>query len=196
MRIVHRISIAATPEVRAELAMLGVVVGTSGMVTFEVDESHEKWPDLKEWTLKRRAVDITRTHFSKKEVDEARWLVWVPDWHHGYPQPDDGASGYLDATYELADACAQCGIGLKQKAPFRMKAEPRWGRKGVLQLNWVFDEFFVRPDVWETIFKPRGVACRPVIDAKGAELKTVVQLVAEEEVGVAVEGLSAETCEV
>ncbi|WNG33080.1 hypothetical protein F0U61_05175 [Archangium violaceum] len=194
MQIIHRVSISSTPEIRGELAALGVVVGASGLVTFEVDETHESWSALRLWIVKRRAVDIVSTKFSERELAAASWLVLEPGWHQGCPQPDEARFGFRDATYTSAGFCEQCGIGLEQKAPFQMKSEPRWGRNGVLQLHWVFDEFFVTPEVWSTVFKPNGVGCRPVLDAKGAELKTVVQLVTQEEVGVVVEGLEAERC--
>lgn len=194
MQIIHRISISSTPEIRGELAALGVVVGASGFVTFEVDEAHDAWSALRLWIEKRRAADIVSTKFSERELSEASWLALEPSWHHGYPQPDEAHFGYRNATYERVGFCEQCGLGLDQKAPFQMKSEPRWGRNGILQLHWVFDEFFVTPDVWSTVFKPNGVGCRPVLDTKGSELKTVVQLVVQKEVGVVVEGLAAERC--
>jgi hypothetical protein len=82
-----------------------------------------------------------------------------------------------------------------QKAPFQMRREPTLRRNSVLQLNWVFDEFFVNPDVWKSLFKPLGVGCRPVQDMKGNELKTVVQLVAsEDEVEAILDGYPGEVC--
>ncbi|HSP78312.1 MAG TPA: hypothetical protein VLQ93_07270 [Myxococcaceae bacterium] len=192
MQIIHRISIDSTPEIRRELATMGIVVGASGLVTFEIDEAYDSWPALQSWIARRDAFDLISTNFSKKEIAEARWLELEPDWHHGYPQPGEDHFGYWEATYDVADFCERCGIGLKQKAPFQMKAEPRWGRRGILQLNWVFDEFFVTPEVWSAIFRPHGIGCRPVLNTKGAELKTVVQLVVQE--GVKTEGLEAERC--
>lgn len=76
-----------------------------------------------------------------------------------------------------------------------MKGEPKWGRNGLLQLTWVYDELFVTPEIWSGVFEPAGVACRPVLSSKGVELKTVVQLVIEEAVGVATEGLMFVRCE-
>jgi hypothetical protein len=195
MQIIHRISIYSTPEIRRELATMGIVVGASGLVSFEIDETYESWPALQSWIARRDAFDLISTKFSKKEIAEARWLALEPDWQHGYPQPGEDHFGYRDATYDVADFCEKCGIGLKQKAPFQMKSEPRWGRRGILQLHWIHDEFFVTPEVWSTVFRPHGIGCRPVLNTKGAELKTVVQLVVqEEEVGVKTEELEAEHC--
>lgn len=192
MQILHRVSISSTPQIRRELAAIGVLVGESGFVTFEIDESDRVWPELEGWIAKRKAVDVVTTKFSKKELAEARWLELTPDWHHGYPQPNELDFGYREATYDLTNYCERCGIGMEQKAPFQMKSEPKWGKRSILQLNWIFDEYFVTPEVWGKVFKPHGIECRPVMNTKSAELKTVVQLVSHEEVGIVTDGLPAE----
>lgn len=194
MQIIHRISIASSPDVQRELAALSIAVANHGFVSFQVDEAHEAWPVLKVWIARRQAVDFTATKFSKRELDDARWLELMPDWHHGYPQPDEDVFGYREATYDLSDWCEQCGIGRKLKSPFQMKGEPKWGKNGILQLNWIFDEYFVTPTLWAAVFKPHGIACRPVMDTKGFELKTVVRLAIDAEVGIVSEGLASERC--
>ncbi len=194
MRVVHRVSISSSPEVSAELAYLGVEVGSAGFVSFEVDETHPRWAELRAWIARRSAPDVLTTAFSGDEVTAAPWLELVPDWHHGYPQPDEDSFGYLSATYDLTEYCEKCGVGLRQVAPFQMKGEPKWGRRGVLQLNWVFDEFFVAPHVWSAVFEPLGVGCRRVMTPRGDELETVVQLVIEAEADIGTDGLEAETC--
>lgn len=163
-------------------------------MSFDVNEASEAWPALKVWIERRRAADLATTRFSAAEIAEARWLEVVPDWHYGFPQPKQDDSGYLAVTYDVTDYCARCGIGLKQKAPFQMKSEPKWGRNGLLQLNWIFDEYFAKPDVWATVFRPFGIGTRPVNSTKGAELKTVVQLIVDGEVGVVTDGLTAQKC--
>jgi hypothetical protein len=194
MQFIHRISISSSPEVRAELARWGIRIGTSGLATFELDESHESWSDVQRWIAFRKPLDVIRTEFSRQELASAKWLELMPDWHYGYPQPREDVFGYLEATYDRSEYCPGCGTGLRQKAPFQMKGEPKWGRKGILQLNWIFDEYFVTPDVWTEVFEPHGVGCRPVLSTGGAELKTVVQLVVEQEADIITEGLAAESC--
>src|SRR6476469_9789024 len=100
MRIVHRVSVNGSPDVQRELASFGVVVVAQGLVTFEVDETHHTWPALRDWIAQRRALDMTSTRFSSNEIASANWLVLVPAWHHGYPQPNDMDFGYLRATYD------------------------------------------------------------------------------------------------
>jgi hypothetical protein len=162
LKIVHRISVNSAPDIRRELAAMRVFVGKgdplTSLVTFVVDESHDDWPKLKEWIVRRKVVDFVSTQFSETEIAKARWLQLVPEWHCGYPQPNELDFGYRAVTYDLAGYCKQCGIGLKQKAPFQIKAEPKWGRNGILQLNWVFDEYFVTPDAWNRAFKPGAIS--------------------------------------
>lgn len=198
MQHIHRISISCTPQIRRELASMGVVVNpdyplVSNLVTFHVDEAQPEWPAFKSWIDRRRPVDMVSTNFSKKELQEAQWLEPGIDWHHGYPQPRDDEFGYLEATFDLTNYCARCGIGKTQKAPFQMKGEPKWGKRSILQLNWVFDEYFVTPKVWAGVFQKYGIPSRPVLNTKLAELKTVVQVVVEEHVAVVTKGLVEET---
>lgn len=194
MRIVHLISINANSSDREYLTRFGIHV-EEGFTSFEVDENHRHWSDISEWVKQRRASDSVRTEFDKKELTDADWLVLVPDWHHGYPQPDENNFGYQRVTYDRTLFCEQCGVGLRQVRPFQMKREPKWGRNNILQMNWVFDEYFVTPEIWEKVFKPKGILMRSVTDLKGVELKTVVQLVVTACVGVTTKGLIIEVCE-
>jgi hypothetical protein len=71
------------------------------------------------------------------------------------------------------------------------------GRRSAMQLNWVFDEYFVKPDVWETVFRPAGIACRPVLKGRTERaLETVVQLSMADETPIETEGLAYEDCPV
>lgn len=190
MKIVHHISVNSNLNIQGELAHFGIVVAETGLVSFDIDESNEKWPLIEEWIARRQAFDFVSTKFSRMEISDSRWLQLVPDWHHGYPQPDD--RGYIRATYDIKNWCERCGVGLKQKAPFRMESEPRWGKRSILQLNWVFDEYFVRPDTWSIVLEPLGVKCRPVLNTKGSKLDTVVQLDIRGEINVLTDRLPSE----
>ena len=168
--------------------------GGHPLVAVEVDEAHQSWNELHALFRQWDAGQLIKTLFSKSEVLGSPWLLVVPDWHYGYPQPRELDFGYLEATFDLSEYCSDCGMGKKQKAPFQMKGEPKWGQRGILQLNWVFDEYFVTPDVWEKVFKGNGVECRPVTNIKGIPLKTVVQITTHERVGVEEAGLPFDTC--
>lgn len=196
MKILHRITITADPIVQNQLRRLGIEVG-QGFVTFEIAESSTSWPDLEPMLSEWQAVDVVTTAFTTSELKKAASLRMAPSWHQGYPQPEDDLD-YLTATYDLTDYCAECGTGKHQIAPFRMKGEPKWGKRSILQLNWVFDEFFVLPELWESAFKPFDVGCRPVVDHRsGQQLQSVVQLdirATAASVLQAVEDLPSEVC--
>ena len=176
MRIRHRISIDTTEALRLALARLGVTVQL-GVATFDVDESHPHWPELQSLVGGLDPIDIITTVSTHQERSAARWLAMGPTWHVGYPQPEEDF-GYLRATYDLSDYCGSCGAGAVQVAPFRLLREPKWGSKAVLQLNWVFDEYFAEIDVWHRVFRPLGIAARPVVQHLSGELlQSEVQLV-------------------
>ena len=160
---------------------------------FDVSEDHPNWSTLRTLFQQWGVSDFMRTEFSKREIEAAHWLE-IGAWHHGYPQPGEDVFGYRHATYDLSDWCEQCGVGMRQKAPFQMKGEPRWGKKSILQLTWVDDELFIAPQVWASVFKPAGIDCRSVMNTKGAALKTVVQLVVEATAGIITDGLASERC--
>jgi hypothetical protein len=146
------------------------------LAIFDVEESSPAWSELQPLMADWSALDMIRTEFSVAELKQADHLQMGPGWHHGYPQPDDDF-GYVNRTYNLQTYCPVCGIGGDQSAPFRMKREPKWGKRQILQLNWVFDEFFVQPQVWRDVFQPFGIEMLPVLEHRsGQELKTVVQL--------------------
>jgi len=145
-------------------------------VTFEICESDARWPQVAALVEQLQSLDMVRTEFTQRERSDAKWLAMWSTWFHGYPKPD-ADNGYREMTYDPTRCCQKCGVGLRQRAPFRMAGEPRWGRRQVLQLNWVFDEYFVKPEVWEAVFRGYGIECTPVIDhGTGKELKSVVQL--------------------
>jgi hypothetical protein len=164
------------------------------MDVFLVDESQEIWPAVEKWIARRKPLHFVYAKFSKQEVEAARWLNLRADWHHGYPQPDADEFGFLGVTYDLTNFCRECGIGKRQKAPFQMKGEPKWGLKSILQLNWIFDEYFVTPEVWRKVFEPAGVRHLQVTNTKGVELKTVVQLIVDEQVGIDTSSVPFEEC--
>lgn len=151
----------------------------SVLVFVKIAEGDSRWKSLLNVISAWDAGDQVETNFIETEKSKARFNRLRPTWHHGYPMPDDD-DGYLELTYEASRACPECGIGYTQKSEFLMKGEPKWGSKHILQLNWIFDEYFVIPEVYEKVFKPLGIPCRPVRHFKTQQpLQTVVQLVVD-----------------
>ncbi|MDQ8205891.1 hypothetical protein QEH52_00075 [Coraliomargarita sp. SDUM461003] len=177
MKIQHRVSFNTKSDLAKDLKAMGLTFKEGPIIsTLEIDESDRQWPQIESLVEMYEAVDLADTKFTKKELDSAGWLRMGASWHHGYPMPDDDF-GYLGRTYDLSCYDPKTGIGKLQKAPFQMKAEPVWKKNHLLQLNWIYDVFFVLPEVWESVFKPLGVECEPVVKYDSGEiLKTVVQL--------------------
>jgi ribosomal protein L37E len=130
---------------------------------------------------------IVITEFSTRELDSARWLH-MSAWENGYALPQEDFK-FFEVTFDRTHACSFCGYGKIQTGPFRIKMEPKWGRKGIMSLNGAYDELFVPPAVWETIFKPFGITCRPVANRHGKILETVVQIVIEEKIDLLTDAL-------
>ncbi len=200
MRHVQRISLRMTPEQRRQVEDLGFKVppgyllgSDTPLVTFDAAEDHPNWPTLcgfmKQWSI---APFSEWTEFTPREIESARWLT-LHAWNNGFPQPQD-VDEYRRVTFDLTRACSTCAFGDIQKAPFRLKGEPKWNRRGIMTTFWTHEEFFVPPAVWETVFKPFDIECRPVANAKGTLLKTVVQLVVEEEVDIVTTSLKPLPC--
>lgn len=195
MEISHRIVCAHSVSAVQDLTNLGIkhrCVGT--LIVCDIRETHEGWPAVRDWIARNRAVDSVTTQFTAAEVRQADWLMLRPTWHHGYPQPREDDFGYRQETFDLSDYCPACGTGLRQSAPFMMKAEPKWGRREILQLNWEFDQFFVTPQLWARVFEPAGIPCREVLDRKRRVLRTVVQLDIREEVEIAMADYAPTPC--
>jgi hypothetical protein len=147
----------------------------SSIVGLDISESHPRWAEVFSLVEKFKITDFVRTEFSKDELDAARVLCVLASLQRGYPAPADHF-GYLGETYDLSEYCPQCGVGLRQVRPFRIKSIAAL-KRAVLQLNWVFDEFFVSREVWAHTFQPFGIGHWPVLsDKTGVEVESVVQL--------------------
>lgn len=116
--------------------------------------------------------------FEKKEILSAEYCILIRFNTCGYPMPDCDF-GFRDLTYSnTKDYCANCDIQKKQKDDFRIKQIPK---SKFWTLEWVYDEFFVDKDVYDTVFKPFGVDCRNVKHYKDdSDVSSFVQLIIPE----------------
>jgi hypothetical protein len=175
LKIVHNITLNAGKEEIDEFEKIGLVL-TKGLTTFGIEESDPRWRKIELLVSRFQAADSPVTSFSEQELSDSKFLGLVPEWLAGYPQPADDF-GYLKCTFDLSEYCAVCGIGKRQHAPFRLKKAPSWGRRSLMQLNWIFDEFFATGEVWEQVFRPLGIGKRDVVLHKTGEIiPNVVQL--------------------
>lgn len=127
---------------------------------------------IDDWQIEK----FVSTKFNKKDFQKNSLFVFMGVWENGYPMPD-GDHGYKKLTYNIDKYCSICGIGKEQQAPFRLKSIPKWNNKKMFELNWIFDELFVRPDLYIDLFKPLGVSSMDVFRYKDdLIIENVVQL--------------------
>lgn len=182
MRRIHRIGVELSQSVRKRLSLSGfdmnrisMVPGLGSLATFEISEDDPAWSSVSGLIESWDVSNVVTVEFTVDEIASAR-AFQVGCWHHGYPGPDSDKCDYLDATYAGSEFCRKCGIGKRQTGPFVMSREPRWGKHSFLQLIWIYDELFVKPDVWKLVFDPLGVRCREVLGPDRRRLDTVIQL--------------------
>lgn len=146
MERVHRIFSNGNKGLKSFLDQNGIkhkheisIVGET--VFLLIAESDGHWPKLAKYLAIDDVFHTVELHFSKEDIRNADYCKLGTTGHFGYPQPES-AFGYLNITYDPAKGCRACGVGLVQIGPFRFRKAPTQ-RSHLVQLNWVFDEFFV-----------------------------------------------------
>jgi len=188
MKIVHTL-LSRDPDFGLALATAGISykAGDFWSVELKVDESDPRWSLILGLLSRHDVSDRIETEFSAKEIRAAEWLSLEATGHFGYPQPEDD---YMRATYDLADYCGRCGIGAIQQHPFRLRKDPLGKRSHFLQLNWVFDEFFVSTEVRATLLDARisGIDfLEPILHKSAQPIESFAQLRVREVLGAALQ---------
>ncbi|WP_019502248.1 hypothetical protein [Pseudanabaena sp. PCC 6802] len=188
MKIIHQIFHNWTSNEITVLKKYGINLEPGYQKIF-LDED-EIYQELKPILDKWGVLDMASTEFSGKDFSVSTSFMFYPAWQTGYPQPEDDFK-YINTTYDTSNYCSKCGLGLIQKESFRFKKEPKWGKKKTLMLNWVFDEIFVKDDIYEKIFMPLNIDYKPVfLYKKETIIESVVQLIIPE----AIEPLNLKNC--
>lgn len=157
-----------------ELRRLGFNLSDGKFEAIEFFDDNENFNHIKNVLEEHNKHLSKHSRYTEEERLNAHYLGIGGDWHNGYPQPEDD---YIELCYNLNDYCKSCGIGLTQTNPFRLKKKPEWGRRSIFQLNWVFDEYFVKPNIYQTLFFTRDVGkWKVMLDRKNSVLTSVVQL--------------------
>lgn len=183
MEIVHHFGIRLSCDAeRQEFADIGIdlqigdrVPSGSIITSFEIGEHDPRWKNAQRVAAKFQITQFARTQFVQSEFDAATSLCMFASSHRGYPEPSEKRE-FLAATFDLSDHCTKCGIGRRQIGPFQLRSAPVL-KRSIMQLNWIFDEYFVSHEVWNAVFEPLGIGCWPVVlDRRGEEIGSVVQL--------------------
>jgi hypothetical protein len=184
MKILHRISLnsGAHADEFSSVEKLGIrhqllpIPGGAALVVFEMDEADPRWPQVAEFVRRRSLPDMVDTQFTDQEILDAEWVRLVPGFEQGYPQPEEDMA-WKRIVYD--QECPKCGVGYRQKAPFRLAKEPRLGRHDFMSLFWA-ETVFCTPKVIQALVAAeiRGYeAWRPIIHSSGQPSQTVYQLV-------------------
>lgn len=192
MDIVHRISLDVSPQDRLFLQSIEIEAPDRGFFTFEIRESATHWERTKGWVNERKPVDLVWTTFDSSEVLAAKWCALAGEWSYGYPEP---RAAYPAKFFDLPSYCRLCGLGAVQDGAIRMKGEPPWGGRSIMQFHWLHDEFFVTPRLYDEVFRPRSIESRFVLPIRGDDaLRTVRQLVFSDDGDLDTGPLEGATC--
>jgi len=177
---------------KVELAKIGIKIDV-GFDAFEIPEhEYEKVLFIKK-CLKDASYQ-KRVNFSNDDLDNSDYLDMDARRLLGYPEPDSCERDEVDSfeypfdiypyykdVFSVIDTDPDYGM-LKgeQIGSYQLKGEPKWGKAVIGSYHFIYDTFFVTPNIYNLIFKPLGIECRPVINyrTKGI-LQNVLQLVSQ-----------------
>jgi hypothetical protein len=207
MEIWHRHGYNHLDNVESELDAIGVkykkTPGFQGAyaITFEITESDPRWPQANELMRRKSAADFVWTEYTPEETLKAEWLKVGAIKHIGLAQPEAN-SGWREVSFD--GGCRQCGVGARQKAPFRIKSEPRlktlfatvgngWPLFAVSQIVGAFKDAGVRGyETWSVLLHKSG---RPSACLQQMYIPTIAQPALVEEAAES-ERFWKETCRV
>jgi hypothetical protein len=191
MNVIHRITFRTDGPVTKFFEAEGFKIKDGIINGYDIGENDSEWLRIQE-VMKRFGTDVIgdfqyKTEFTKKEFEGAQYLKITPQWHFEYPQPSDRL-GYEETTYKPDVGCRKCGVRLEQRNPFSIKKSPTWGKRNILQLNWVFGDYFVSEEMRKKLDgKIPGLHFLEVLKyPKDAALDDIFQLIVEQHVPVAI----------
>ena len=159
MNIIHRILYGNNARLNKIFSTAGIKLKGDLVRYFDIGENDIKWQAVKS-IVEKNDKDIIdnqmKTLFSKTEMSSSNCFVMIPTWHFLYPQPEEDF-GYQNTTYNSSDLCNSCGQGLIKQDLFCIKSEPKWRKKDIGQLNWIFDEYFVTKKLKSMLEKEFGM---------------------------------------
>lgn len=187
MKVMHRVIFNSGDRIEKVLLAAGFKT-KDGFNAIDVAEDHPSWNKIETALTKYDKFDYQHTTtFTNGEIASAAFFRVLPTWHHAYPEPSDDF-GYFETTYTPGVGCRTCGVGVEQQQSFAIKKAPKWGRRNITQLNWVFGEYFVSQGLKEILQqKMPELNYREVLKYRsGAILEDIHQIVIEKRVNVAI----------
>lgn len=159
------------PELIQYLSEQGITYSKGEIISsLECYEHDANWGYISQYVNEKRLLCHSETIFSQLELSNAEWLTVRSKWKNGYPQPE-ASFAYESITYSSKSFCSQCGAGLTQVNPFRIKSIPKWGNKHFMMLNWIPDELFVDESAKDILQQNdvSGISFWPVHNKTGRE---------------------------
>lgn len=190
MKVVHRVSFHPKhhPKVKKRFLKLGIELKELFMhgdpkyslgCHFDISEDDPLWPQVSKTIEKSKILTVPKAEFTREEISSAEWVRIDPVYFEdeGFPEPhlDDS---WKKASFDYDNECPECGIGLLQKAPIRLKGEPNLENNDFMSIFWVY-AIFARPEVLDTMMENniQGFEISPAIDhSSNVSLKTVKQM--------------------
>lgn len=176
MRILHRFAVDPRIDHLAQWLRQNGFSKQLGDLVLEIDQDDLRYRELVRDFQTGLSLITSRVVFEKSEVINAKHATMYVRWMNGYPQPEDGF-GYLEASYDLTDYCAECGVGARQVSPIMVRREPIWKQRMFMGINWLPDVVIVRLDVFESVFRPYCSEGFPLLTFRDRQpIESAVQL--------------------
>lgn len=143
MKIYHRIGLSSVKhentapinklvELKVKHKKLPQPGSSDHIYIFDAVESDSNWPHIAKIIEEYKIHSMVETSFEEKEILESEWLRLVPNFEHGYPQPEND---WVTKKPNYKDVCTECGI-YTQANSFHIRNEPNMKKNDFLQLFW------------------------------------------------------------
>lgn len=192
MRIKIRVVKDFSIEELDKLDKLGIKVNL-GWDDFEINDNDPKIHNIQDILNESEWENIseTKASFSESDRENAPFLNIYSNKMLGYAKPDGDEVEvdnfpypfdlypYYKGVVEIANTDNTFGmLPGKQIGLYSLDGEAKWGKKDIASANFIEDIFFVKPEIYEEIFRPLNIKSLPVLNYKTKEpLKSVVQIV-------------------
>ena len=164
-----------------------------GFDAFEILNTNPYFEEVKELFKDDWELDTSSNMvYDKHEYQNADTYAIHAKKYLGYAKPDtekvvDTFEFPFDIypqnknVFEVKEESEKFGmLKGKQIGYYQVKGEPKWGKNDIASLFGVYDDFFTKPQIYKSFFKPLGIESKPVLDYKTQKpLKTIVQLVTQ-----------------
>jgi len=190
---ISRFGIIVTKEIQSILASYNIEV-SEGYQVFEINEKSENYPLIKSELEKYEPLHYSIAKFSKKEIQNSKYLKISTTSHIGYPQPEDDFQ-YINKSFNLEKYCDNCGCGAVQNSPLRLKSSIKLRKWHFSQFHWIFDTLITTKEVYGELSMVFQLDYMPILKyKKEEEFENIIQIFPTKEVELEMEDNKYELC--